>query len=244
MFTLRAKDAAGGELIAGQLKTHTMVHVAFSAPTGKLAGAGTMGYKLWPAQLFGDCRISDLDKYFPPLWTDRRRLWRLAARRDAADSKSGTRVTLRSGPPRGAVCLPRLHHDEHSPINYNEAPTSAIANPPPRRARAPTCASAWTTHYRSTRMRMVPQDEGTEACDSSSSAGVGRGGCSRARKQAGIAAVCHYRGGTAVVKYVRWSIGLRCVEQPAPGDYIARYPRTLGAPASLPRATTWRDVYY
>ncbi|HEY3376393.1 MAG TPA: hypothetical protein VGL77_02775 [Armatimonadota bacterium] len=68
-FTLHVRDAAGGEMIASQLKSHTMIHVAFSCSDRQnWLGDGTMGYKLWPPSWQASVNISKLDKYFPPLW--------------------------------------------------------------------------------------------------------------------------------------------------------------------------------
>jgi len=67
-FTVRARDARGGELIASHLKTHTMEHVFFICGDRQNSlGPGNWGYQPWPAQ-YGTAPDVDIYDLFPPHW--------------------------------------------------------------------------------------------------------------------------------------------------------------------------------
>ncbi|NOY80360.1 MAG: hypothetical protein GXP31_05065 [Kiritimatiellaeota bacterium] len=67
-FTLRARDARGGEMISSHLKTHTMEHVFFMcADRQNSLGEGSWGYQTWPAQ-YGTAPKVDIRDLFPPHW--------------------------------------------------------------------------------------------------------------------------------------------------------------------------------
>jgi hypothetical protein len=67
-FTVRARDARGGEMISSHLKTHTMEHVFFMcADRQNSLGEGSWGYEPWPAQYDAAPHI-DIYDLFPPFW--------------------------------------------------------------------------------------------------------------------------------------------------------------------------------
>ncbi len=67
-FTLRARDARGGEMISSHLKTHTMEHVFFMCGDRQNSlGEGSWGYQTWPAQ-YGTAPKVDIRDLFPPHW--------------------------------------------------------------------------------------------------------------------------------------------------------------------------------
>ncbi len=67
-FTIRAKDAAGGELVSSHLKTHTMEHVFFMCGDRQNSlGEGSWGYQPWPAQ-YKTAPDVDISEMFPPHW--------------------------------------------------------------------------------------------------------------------------------------------------------------------------------
>lgn len=68
MFTVRAKDANGGEVISSHLKTHTMEHVFFMcADRQNSLGEGSWGYQPWPGQYY-TAPLIDIYDLFPPGW--------------------------------------------------------------------------------------------------------------------------------------------------------------------------------
>ncbi len=68
MFTVRARDAKGGELISSHLKTHTMEHVFFMcADRQNSLGEGSWGYQPWPGQ-YSTAPLIDIYDLFPPGW--------------------------------------------------------------------------------------------------------------------------------------------------------------------------------
>ncbi|HJN13997.1 MAG TPA: hypothetical protein QGH10_00825, partial [Armatimonadota bacterium] len=67
-FTIRAEDAAGGELISSHLKTHTKEHVFFMCGDRQNSlGEGSWGYQPWPAQ-YKTAPDVDIYEIFPPHW--------------------------------------------------------------------------------------------------------------------------------------------------------------------------------
>ena len=259
MFTLRAKDAAGGELIAGQLKTHTMVHVAFScADRQNWLGQGTMGYKLWPASYSVELQISDLDKYFPPLWDGTGAgFGGLAATAvDAADGKSGD-----EGNPWRSGATRRLLFASHD-CTMTEQLTDQIYNEGSNFGDCqPTASTRPSTYLRqrlvTTHYRINPDADGFLKMDGEIEAlrdfqlkrpeldvvGLQQG------EKAGpgsLLFVTYPVEGRQVVKYVPpgADLGSGGSSSLHPGDYIARYPRTLGAPALFAQSDNLEGTVY
>ncbi|HEY3398432.1 MAG TPA: hypothetical protein VGM19_12325 [Armatimonadota bacterium] len=244
-FTLRAKDAAGGELIASQLKTHTMVHVAFScADRQNWLGQGTMGYKLWPASYNVELQV-DLDKYFPPMWDGQGAGFGglAAVAVDAADGKSGDEANpWRTGATR------RLLFASHD-CTVTEQVTDQIYNPGFNYGDCqPTASTRPATYLRqrllTTHYRINPNADGFLKIEGQLEAlrdvqlkqpELGVIGLQQGEKATpgSLLFATYPVDGRQVVRYVPpgTDLGFGGSSRLRAGDYIARYPRTLGAPA-------------
>ena len=257
-LTLRARDAAGGELIASQLKTHTMVHVAFScADRQNWLGQGTMGYKLWPASYNVELQVN-LDKYFPPMWDGQGAGFggMAAVGVDAADGKSGD-----EGNPWRTGATRRLLFASHD-CTVTEQVTDQVYNPGSNFGDCqPTASTRPATYLRqrvvTTHYRINPDADGFLKIEGQLEAlrdfqlkqpQLGVIGLQQGEKAGpgSLLFATYPVDGRQVVKYVPpgTDLGFGGASSLHPGDYIARYPRTLGAPALFAQSDSLQGTVY